>query len=432
MFKFLTSKKGYTLVELIIVLALLGLGAVAFMNFFSAAYTSFDKSEKRYEAQEEVKSVAAKLRQGSSNVASSKTVNIFNTLEVLPQGSAVDTEYSYIYAERGADENGKPGYYIYCLNRGKPRDEAQKLSNEPLYITIKPIWETKVNNGEIEPEYYNGVTITIAALEDDFLKQTESSTEEQTESSTEGELMDVPLDDDIYYSLDVTYHFPNMVTSEENILVNHLGGNGKLYVTNDGITTTHCEKFCGWYGCNPQHIDEERAEANAVSGQTEDICDPLKEICHCKSNNGIVLAVYCDSIIDGDNTNSNIEPPSLCFIATASYGQGSSQVGQLCEFRDNTLMKSALGRAFVEAYYKLSPPIADVIRESEPLKAAVRTALKPLIIVAEYANNEEIRAEGIISVVIFMSTFATGTAILIRLDKKHKREKRQRQLAINN
>ncbi len=426
MFKFLTSKKGYTLVELMIVLALLGLGAVAFMNFFSAAYTSFDKSEERYKAQEDVKSIAAQLRQGSSNVASSKSVNVFNTLDVLPQGSEVDTDYSYIYAQKEKIENSEyESYFIYCLNRGQKREDAKKIldnpiSDNPMYVTIKPISETAISDGKNEPRYFNGVTITIAALETSFVKETADG------------LGEIPLDDDIYYSLDVTYHFPNMVTSEENILVNHLGGNGKLYVTNDGITATHCEKFCSWYGCNPTHIDTERTEANATTGQTEDICDPLNGICHCKSNNGIVLAVDCDSIIDGDNTNSDIEPPSLCFIATASYGQGSSQVGQLCEFRDNTLMKSALGRAFVEAYYKLSPPIADTIRESEPLKAVVRTALKPLIIVAEYANNEEIRAEGIISVVVFMSTFATGTAILIRLDKKHKREKRQRQLAINN
>ena len=41
-YKLLTSKKGYTIVELLMVLALLSLGLVALGNLFSVAYRSFD------------------------------------------------------------------------------------------------------------------------------------------------------------------------------------------------------------------------------------------------------------------------------------------------------------------------------------------------------------------------------------------------------
>lgn len=83
-----------------------------------------------------------------------------------------------------------------------------------------------------------------------------------------------------------------------------------------------------------------------------------------------------------------------CFIATAAYGSYEApNVKILREFRDNYLLKSfefralsfefeipnIAGRAFVTLYYKISPPIADFIRGSEVLRAAVRVLLMPLI-----------------------------------------------------
>jgi hypothetical protein len=86
-----------------------------------------------------------------------------------------------------------------------------------------------------------------------------------------------------------------------------------------------------------------------------------------------------------------------CFIATAAYGSYEERhVKILREFRDRYLLNSfefrvlsfefkipnIAGRAFVKAYYKASPPVADFIRGSEALKAVVRVALLPVIGVA--------------------------------------------------
>jgi len=69
-----------------------------------------------------------------------------------------------------------------------------------------------------------------------------------------------------------------------------------------------------------------------------------------------------------------------CFIATAVYGTPmAEEVKSLCKFRDEVLMKTTAGRDFVELYYKISPPIADFIRNKPALKAMVREALKPLV-----------------------------------------------------
>jgi len=69
-----------------------------------------------------------------------------------------------------------------------------------------------------------------------------------------------------------------------------------------------------------------------------------------------------------------------CFIATAVYGTPmAKEVVSLKKFRDEVLLKTTMGRDFVELYYKTSPPIADFIRNRPGLKAMVRESLKPLV-----------------------------------------------------
>ncbi|MBN1614721.1 MAG: S8 family serine peptidase [Deltaproteobacteria bacterium] len=68
-----------------------------------------------------------------------------------------------------------------------------------------------------------------------------------------------------------------------------------------------------------------------------------------------------------------------CFIATAAFGSYAHPlVKVLRNFRDLTLLKHPLGRAFVQWYYRNSSPVAEFIRSSEALKACVRALLIPL------------------------------------------------------
>lgn len=74
-----------------------------------------------------------------------------------------------------------------------------------------------------------------------------------------------------------------------------------------------------------------------------------------------------------------------CFIATAAYGTYlSPKVSLLRKFRDTYLKTNPLGRAIVNFYYKISPPIAHVIGQNGSLRAITRTLLMPLLFVIEY------------------------------------------------
>ncbi len=69
-----------------------------------------------------------------------------------------------------------------------------------------------------------------------------------------------------------------------------------------------------------------------------------------------------------------------CFIATAAWGSYAERhVRLLREFRDTVLLASAAGRAFVRAYYRLSPALAGYISGRGWLRSAVRVSLYPLL-----------------------------------------------------
>lgn len=73
-------------------------------------------------------------------------------------------------------------------------------------------------------------------------------------------------------------------------------------------------------------------------------------------------------------------PVDECFIATAAFGSKFTwPVALLRQFRDQYLMTTAWGTAFVNFYYYHSPPIAEFIAGSEPLRMLIRILLAPVI-----------------------------------------------------
>jgi hypothetical protein len=109
--------------------------------------------------------------------------------------------------------------------------------------------------------------------------------------------------------------------------------------------------------------------------------------------------VYVDS--DGDGitdyivrggkvlTGNDFFLPSLgCFIATAAYGTPMAEEIQILrEFRDEYLLTNPLGQAFVDFYYRVSPPIAEFIIEHPGLKPLARFGLLPAVAMSTVAVN---------------------------------------------
>jgi polyhydroxybutyrate depolymerase len=83
---------------------------------------------------------------------------------------------------------------------------------------------------------------------------------------------------------------------------------------------------------------------------------------------------------------ANFKAAGGCFIATAAYGTSmAGEIEILHEFRDKYLLTNPIGQAFVDFYYKISPPIAEFITEHPNLKPIVRVALMPIVAMSTIA-----------------------------------------------
>ena len=88
--------------------------------------------------------------------------------------------------------------------------------------------------------------------------------------------------------------------------------------------------------------------------------------------------------INNNSINKDNKDGGGCLIATASYGtEMASEIQQLREIRDNTLLTTTSGTVFMNEfntlYYSFAPIIADTQREYPIFKDAVRTFIAPLI-----------------------------------------------------
>ena len=130
------------------------------------------------------------------------------------------------------------------------------------------------------------------------------------------------------------------------------------------------------------------------------------------------------------------EPESLppariggCLIATASYGSElAPQVQQLRELRDNTVLQTESGSAFMagfnQFYYSFSPMIADYERENPAFKEAVKITLTPLLsslTLLQYADIDtepEMLGYGIGVILLNIGMYFVAPAVLIMKIKK--------------
>ncbi|NNM35975.1 MAG: copper-binding protein [Nitrosopumilus sp.] len=99
-----------------------------------------------------------------------------------------------------------------------------------------------------------------------------------------------------------------------------------------------------------------------------------------------------------NNEMPPVEENGGCLIATATFGSElAPQVQQLRELRDNTILSTKSGTAFMSGfnqfYYSFSPSVADFERENPVFKEIVKVGLTPMLSSLTLLNYVEIDSE---------------------------------------
>ena len=112
----------------------------------------------------------------------------------------------------------------------------------------------------------------------------------------------------------------------------------------------------------------------------------------------ITVLIQDENKSGSTGTDNSSKEGGGCLIATATYGsEFAPQVQQLREIRDNQLMNTESGSAFMtsfnELYYTFSPYIADMERESPLFKEIVKAGLTPMLSTLAIMDNAESESE---------------------------------------
>ena len=112
-----------------------------------------------------------------------------------------------------------------------------------------------------------------------------------------------------------------------------------------------------------------------------------------------------------------------CLIATAAYGtEMAPQVQFLREIRDNTVLSTSSGAAFMtgfnQLYYSFSPTIADLERENPMFQEAVRAFITPMVstlsimTLAEDGSEIEVLGLGISVIALNLGMYIAAPALI--------------------
>jgi len=142
-----------------------------------------------------------------------------------------------------------------------------------------------------------------------------------------------------------------------------------------------------------------------------------------------------EEISEVTSGNSNEDKGGGCLIATAAYGSElTPQVQFLREIRDNTVMSTSTGAAFMTGfntlYYSFLPTIADMERENPMFQQAVKAFITPMVstlsimTLAEDGNESQVFGLGASIIALNLGMYIAAPALVgVAVNRKIKSSK---------
>ncbi|WP_254863944.1 S8 family peptidase [Halovivax gelatinilyticus] len=137
------------------------------------------------------------------------------------------------------------------------------------------------------------------------------------------------------------------------------------YTNNGYDTLSGTSMACPHVSGGAAHL---MANGYSNSEARQQLMDTADDICRCDEDQGagrlnVAAALGLESPEDcssGTIECQNDDGGGGCFITTATAGEGET-LDSLRRFRDDSMSATPMGRALVDLYYRISPPIADTL-----------------------------------------------------------------------
>ena len=393
MFKLIHNRKGISLVELIVTVAVVGLVIVLSSTVFSMFANTHEMAATRWQVQNAVRLSSTKFETETDLIANSKMLDIFydetiangilydeatntftwkdgKTPYVVPNEGSKDEDFSYIFSTPAYDKNNPDhylGYFLYIKNFGETSSKLF-LDNEgfgdvPVQIEMS-IATDELDHDTGESSYQsNGIKLVM-----------KSGNAEITE-----------------YEVETVYVLENFSSSK---VINHQ--NGKLiieenWVENNGNTINAYP--CGWTDQAINNSGNKTSHGYPTSLSTTYGTDNKAVNLQPQmiQNTGNVLRFLSPlsdmKVEDGEGQGTTSHKASCIQTWLFSDGTEASErvLDNFRNFRDNVLRGTEIGDWFISFYYNDLSPF--MIENTAFLRPVLKFVSEPLSYICDFIAN---------------------------------------------
>ncbi len=381
------NKKGLSLVELIVTIAVVGLALAIASTVFFMFTNTHEKAASRWQVQNAVRLASTKFETETDLIANSKMLDIFyddtiangilydeatNTFQwkdgktpyVVPNEGSKDDDFSFIFSTPAYDKNDPTrylGYFLFIKDFGQTTSKLfldnEGFGNIPVQI------EMSISTDELEletgaPSYQsNGIKLVMKSGNEDIVK----------------------------YEVETVYVLENFSSSK---VINHEGSS--LILKEEWVENNVAKAYpCGW---SDTTVNSGNKEMHGYPKTAVNYGENNSKVYNFSSaelqNTGNVLRFLSPlsdmKVEDGEGQGTTSNKASCIQTWLFSDGTSSSErvLDNFRNFRDEVLRGTEIGDWFIDFYYNDLSPF--MIENTAFLRPVLKFVSKPLSYICDF------------------------------------------------